>query len=119
MWMSKSTAKKFSPAWTNSRRTKWPRPKRGRVALEGIIKFWLGHAKKSVTLVTDNWLGSTHVSVIVDQGEGHFILNVGEGLRKPLLAKQPAICEPTPKRVIGKVGSPTNRFFVSFSVSNA
>jgi hypothetical protein len=30
-------------------------------------------------IVTDNWLGSTHVSVIVDQGEGYFILNVSEG----------------------------------------
>ena len=26
--------------------------------------------------VTDNWLGSTHVSVIVDQGKGYFILNI-------------------------------------------
>ena len=26
--------------------------------------------------VTDNWLDSTHVSVIVDQGKGYFIMNV-------------------------------------------
>jgi hypothetical protein len=28
--------------------------------------------------VTDNWLDSTHVSVIVDEGKGYFIMNVSQ-----------------------------------------
>jgi hypothetical protein len=45
----------------------------------GPLEFTGTYSVSPDCIVTDNWLGSTHVSVIVDQGEGYFILNVGEG----------------------------------------
>jgi len=45
----------------------------------GPLEFTGTYSVSPDCLVTDNWLGSTHVSVIIDQGAGYFILNVGEG----------------------------------------
>jgi hypothetical protein len=45
----------------------------------GPLEFTGTYSVSPDCIVTDNWLDSTHVSVIVDQGDGYFILNVSEG----------------------------------------
>jgi hypothetical protein len=45
----------------------------------GPLEFTGTYSVSPDCTATDNWLGSTHVSVIVDEGEGYFILNVSEG----------------------------------------
>jgi hypothetical protein len=42
----------------------------------GPLEFTGTYSVSPDCTVTDNWLGSTHVSVIVDQGKGYFIMNV-------------------------------------------
>jgi hypothetical protein len=42
----------------------------------GPLEFTGTYSVNPDCTVTDNWLGSTHVSVIVDQGKGYFIMNV-------------------------------------------
>ncbi len=42
----------------------------------GPLEFTGTYSVNPDCTVTDNWLGSTHVSVIVDQGKGYFILNI-------------------------------------------
>jgi hypothetical protein len=45
----------------------------------GPLEFTGTYSVNPDCTVTDNWLDSTHVSVIVDKGKGYFILNVTEG----------------------------------------
>jgi hypothetical protein len=45
----------------------------------GPLEFTGTYSVSPDCTVTDNWLDSTHVSVIVDQGKGYFILNTSEG----------------------------------------
>src|ERR1700739_1095831 len=42
----------------------------------GPLEFTGTYSVNPDCTVTDNWLDSTHVSVIVDQGKGYFIMNV-------------------------------------------
>ncbi len=42
----------------------------------GPLEFAGTYSVNPDCTVTDNWLDSTHVSVIVDQGKGYFIMNV-------------------------------------------
>ena len=42
----------------------------------GPLEFAGTYSVNSDCTATDNWLDSTHVSVIVDQGKGYFIMNV-------------------------------------------
>jgi hypothetical protein len=42
----------------------------------GPLEFAGTYSVGSDCTVTDSWLDSTHVSVIVDQGKGYFIMNV-------------------------------------------
>jgi hypothetical protein len=42
----------------------------------GPLEFAGTYSVSSDCTVTDSWLDSTHVSVIVDQGKGYFIMNV-------------------------------------------
>src|SRR4030095_822136 len=42
----------------------------------GPLQFTGTYSVAQDCTVTDNWLGSTHVSVIVDEGKGYFIMNV-------------------------------------------
>ena len=42
----------------------------------GPLEFTGTYSVSPDCTVTDNWLDSTHVSVIVDQGKGYFIMNV-------------------------------------------
>ena len=42
----------------------------------GPLEFTGTYSVAQDCTVTDNWLNSTHVSVIVDQGKGYFIMNV-------------------------------------------
>ena len=45
----------------------------------GPIEFTGTYSVTPECIVTDNWLDSAHVSVIVDEGEGYFILNTSAG----------------------------------------
>jgi hypothetical protein len=45
----------------------------------GPIEFWGTYSVSPDCIVSDSWLGSTHVSVIVDNGKGYFILNSTPG----------------------------------------
>jgi hypothetical protein len=45
----------------------------------GPIEFAGTYSVSPDCIVTDSWLGSTHVSVIVDGGKGYFILNSTPG----------------------------------------
>ena len=45
----------------------------------GPVEFAGTYSVSSDCIVTDSWLGSTHVSVIVDGGKGYFILNSTPG----------------------------------------
>ena len=42
----------------------------------GPLQFTGTYSVAQDCTVTDNWLDSTHVSVIVDEGKGYFIMNV-------------------------------------------
>src|ERR1700741_2190464 len=42
----------------------------------GPLEFTGTYSVAQDCTVTDSWLDSTHVSVIVDQGKGYFIMNV-------------------------------------------
>jgi len=42
----------------------------------GPLEFTGTYSVSPDCTVTDNWLDSTHVSVIVDNGKGYFIMNV-------------------------------------------
>ena len=42
----------------------------------GPLEFKGTYSVAQDCTVTDNWLDSTHVSVIVDEGKGYFIMNV-------------------------------------------
>ena len=42
----------------------------------GPLQFTGTYSVAPDCTVTDNWLGSTNVSVIVDEGKGYFIMNV-------------------------------------------
>ena len=42
----------------------------------GPLEFAGTYSVNADCTATDNWLDSTHVSVIVDQGKGYFIMNV-------------------------------------------
>jgi hypothetical protein len=41
----------------------------------GPVEFTGTYSISEDCIVTDSWLGSTHVSVIIDEGKGYFILN--------------------------------------------
>src|SRR5690349_14497578 len=44
----------------------------------GPLEFKGTYSVAQDCTVTDNWLDSTHVSVIVDEGKGYFIMNVSQ-----------------------------------------